>query len=81
MHNTILQRVKKFLNVKLIKHMEGLMGEHGGRTWGDSSKFDGEELELIHGGNMGGGLKMLSRNTCVGVNLLVKLLTISLHIY
>ena len=26
--------------------MGGLMGEHGGRTWGDSSKFDG-----------GGGLK------------------------
>ena len=48
MHNTILQRVKKFLNVKLIKHMGGLMGEHGGRTWGDSSKFD-------EGG--GGGLK------------------------
>ena len=39
-------------------------------------------LESIHGGSMwggGGGLKMLLKNTCEGVHLLVKLLAISLQ--
>ena len=40
-------------------------------------------LESIHGGSMwgGGGLKMLMKNTCEGVHLLVKLLAISLQTY
>ena len=42
------------------------------RTWGGggSSKFDGGGLKSIHGGSMG-GLKMLSKNTCDGVHLIV----------
>ena len=58
------------------------------RTWGSctpppsSSKFDrGGGLESMHGGTIGGELKMLSKNTFEGVHLLVKLLTISLQIY
>ena len=44
---------------------------------GGSSKFDGGGLKSIHGGSMGGGLKMLSKNTCDRVHLIVKLLAIS----
>ena len=61
------------------------------RTWGSctpspprpsSSKFDrGGGLESMHGGTIGGELKMLSKNTFEGVHLLVKLPTISLQIY
>ena len=43
---------------------------------GGSSKFDGG-LKSIHGGSMGGGLKMLSKNACDRVHLIVKLLAIS----
>ena len=38
---------------------------------GGSLKFDGE-LESVHGGEHG-GLKMVLKNTCEGVHLLVKL--------
>ena len=41
----------------------------------------GEELESIHGGSMGEGLKTLSKNTCEGVHLLVTLLAISLQAF
>ena len=34
-------------------------------------------LKSIHGGSMGGGLKMLSKNACDRVHLIVKLLAIS----
>ena len=44
---------------------------------GSSSKFDGG-LRSIHGGIMG-ELKMLSKNTCHGVHLIVKLPAISLQ--
>ena len=44
---------------------------------GGSSKFDGGGLKSIHGGSMGGGLKMLSKNACDRVHLIVKLLAIS----
>ena len=43
---------------------------------GGSSKSDGR-LKSIHGGSIGGGLKMLSKNTCDRVHLIVKLLAIS----
>ena len=47
--------------------------EHGdgGGGGGGSSKFDGG-LKLIHERSMR-GLKMLSKNTCGGVHLIVKL--------
>ena len=50
------------------------------RTWGGSSKFDVEEggLKSIHGGSMGGP-KMLSKNTCDGVHMVVRLPSISLQ--
>ena len=49
------------------------------RTWGGSSKFDGEGgLKSKHRGAWG-ELKMLSKNTCEGVHLIVKLLAISLQ--
>ena len=51
------------------------------RTWG-SSKFDGTGLKSIHGAAWeggGGGLKMLLKNTCEGVYLIVKLPAISLQ--
>ena len=50
--------------------------------WGGgcSSKFDGGGLNSIHGGAWG-GLKMLSKNTCDGVHLIVKLPAISLQAY
>ena len=38
----------------------------------------GAQLKSIHGGSMG-GLKMLSKNTCEGVHLIVKLPAISLQ--
>ena len=41
----------------------------------------GGGLESMHGGTIGGELKMLSKNTFEGVHLLVKLPTISLQIY
>ena len=47
---------------------------------GGSSKFDGGGeggLKTIHGGSMVGGLKMLSKNACDRVHLMVKLLAIS----
>ena len=37
----------------------------------------GGGLKSIHGGSMGGGLKMLSKNACDRVHLIVKLLAIS----
>ena len=43
-----------------------------------SSKFDGGGLSQ-HMGEACGGLKMLSKNTCEGVNLIVKLPAISLQ--
>ena len=47
---------------------------------GGSSKFDGGGgLSQYMGGAWGGGLKMLSKNTCEGVHLIIKLLTISLQ--
>ena len=45
---------------------------------GGSSKFDRGGLRSIHGGSMG-GLKMLSKNTCEGVHLIIKLLAKSLQ--
>ena len=55
------------------------------RTWGGgSSKFDGVGGEgglSQHIGGAWGGLKMLLKNTCEGVHLLVKLPAISLQIY
>ena len=40
----------------------------------------GEGLKSKHGECMrGGGLKMLSKNTCEGVHLILKFLAISLH--
>ena len=40
-------------------------------------------LKSIHGGARGGGgrVKMLSKNTCGGVHLIIKLLAISLQAY
>ena len=51
------------------------------RIWGGSLNFDGWEggLESIHRGEHG-GLKMLLKNTCEGVHLLVKLPAISLEV-
>ena len=46
---------------------------------GGSSKFDGRELKSIHGGSMEGGLKMLLKNTCEGVYLIIMLQAISLQ--
>ena len=43
---------------------------------GGSSKSDGG-LKSIHGGSMGGGLKMLSKNACDRVHLIIKLLAVS----
>ena len=48
----------------------------GGGGWG-SSKLDGG-LKSKHGGSKG-ELKILSKNTCEGVHLIVKLPTISLQ--
>ena len=45
---------------------------------GSSSKFDGG-LKSIHGGSTGGGLKLLLKNTCEGVHLIVKLPAIILQ--
>ena len=45
---------------------------------GSSSKFDGGRLKSVHGERMG-KLKMLSKNTCEGVYLIVKLPVISLQ--
>ena len=47
-------------------------------TWG-SSKFDGTGLKSIHGAAWEGRLKMLLKNTCEGVYLIVKLPAISLQ--
>ena len=41
--------------------------------------FDGEGLSQYMGRAWGGGLKMLSKNTCEGVHLIVKLQAISLQ--
>ena len=49
---------------------------------GGSSKFDGGGggLNSIHGGSMGGGrLKIVLKNICEAVHLIVKLLAISLQ--
>ena len=43
--------------------------------WGASSNFDGQGLKSIHGG----GLKMMLKNTCEGVHLIVKLPAINLQ--
>ena len=61
------------------------------RTWGSCTPpppapllqnlIGGGGLESMHGGTIGGELKMLSKNTFEGVHLLVKLPTISLQIY
>ena len=53
------------------------MGGGGGGE--GSSKFGEGWLESIHGGKHGGKLKMLLKNTCQGVHLLVKLPAISLQ--
>ena len=47
------------------------------RTWGGSSKFDGEGLSQYMGGAW--GVKILLKNTCGGVHFIVKLLAISLQ--
>ena len=47
--------------------LQNLMGEGGG-GW----------LKSIHGGSMG-GLKILAKNNCEGVHMIVKLPTISLQ--
>ena len=47
---------------------------------GSPSKFDGGGLKSIHGGSMG-VLKILSKNTCEGVHLIVKLPAIRLQAY
>ena len=47
------------------------------QTWGGSSKFDGG-LKPKHGGSMG-EFKILLKNTCKGVHLIVKLPAISLE--
>ena len=57
--------------------------EHGGElcppNWGGGLfKIWWGELKSIHGGSMG-GLKMLSKNNCEGVHLIVKLLAKSLQ--
>ena len=49
----------------------------GGRGGGGSSKFDEGGLSEYMVGAW--GLKILSKNTCEGVNLIVKLPTISLQ--
>ena len=53
------------------------------RTWrggGAGSSFDGGSLSQYMGGTwVGGGLKMLSRNTCDGAHLIVTLPAISLQ--
>ena len=46
----------------------------GVENMGDSSKFDGESLSQYMG-----GLKILLKNTCGGVHLIVKLQAISLQ--
>ena len=49
------------------------------QTWrGGSSKFGGGGLKSKHGGSMG-ELKMLLKNICEGVHLIVKLPAISLQ--
>ena len=45
------------------------------RTWGEG----GGGLKSIHGGAW--GFKMLPKNTCEGVHLIIKLLAISLQAY
>ena len=51
------------------------------RTWGALQNLikggEGVWLKSIHGGSMKGGLKMLSKNACDRVHLMVKLLAIS----
>ena len=47
------------------------------RTWGALQNLMEGGLKSIHGGSMGGGLKMLSKNACDRVHLIVKLLAIS----
>ena len=47
------------------------------RTWGALQNLMGGGLKSIHGGNMGGGLEMLSKNAYDRVHLIVKLLAIS----
>ena len=51
---------------------------------GGSSKFEQRGLKSVHGGSMG-GVKMLSKNTCEGGHLIVKLSAgykpVSLQIY
>ena len=54
------------------------MGVLRSHHWGGSSKFDGGRLTSIHGGSMG-VVKMVVKNTCEGVHLLVKLPPISLQ--
>ena len=53
-----------------------MRGEGGG---GGSSKFDVGGLKSIHWGAW--GIKMLSKNTCDGIHLIVKLPAISLQAY
>ena len=50
------------------------------RTWGALQNLMGGGaggLKSKHGGSMGGGLKMLSKNACDRAHLIVKLLAIS----
>ena len=47
------------------------MGGFAPPHWGGFSKFDGMGLKSIHEGSMG-VLKMLSKNTCDEVHLIVK---------
>ena len=47
--------------------------------WGAPQNLMGEGLKSIHGMSMGGGVKMLSKNTCGGVHLIAKLPAISLQ--
>ena len=73
LHTNTSQLIKSNFHKLKLSHRNC---EHGG----GSSKFDGEGggLKSKHRGAWG-ELKMLSKNTCEGVHLIVKLLAISLQ--
>ena len=55
-------------------------GDSAPHWWGVGTLPNMMAIESIHGGSLGGvGLKMLLKNSCEGVHLLVKLLAISLQ--
>ena len=67
--------ISQHWNQQAISRVSHRCWGHGGNT----SEFDGGGgIKSIHGGSMGRGLKMLSKNTCEGDHLVVKLSSISL---